>query len=64
MGIHVIDQNFGYVRPWNLQEHDHDTHEEGLEDKPPVRTEHFDNFEYLTHIQFLTCPVSRGSSNR
>ena len=64
VGIYVIDQNFGDVRSWDLQKHDHDTHEEGLKDKPPVRPEHFDDFEYLTHLQFPVCTVSRGSSNR
>ena len=64
MGIYVINQNFGDVWSWNLEEHDHDAHEKRLEDKPPVRMEHFDDFEYLTHIQFLVCIVSGDSSNR
>ena len=49
VGIHIIDQNFRNVWPWDLQEHDHDAHEERLKDEPPIRPEHLDDLEYLTH---------------
>lgn len=49
MRIHIINQYLGNVWSWDLQKHDHDAHEKGLKDKPPVGSEHFDDFEYLTH---------------